>query len=81
MNESIVIVLLILLNAGQIYFWSKQVQKLVDKVMSKNYAEFVAVDNFKKPQTLDHRKESEDLAAELKEEEELLSQLNGMIRT
>lgn len=32
---------LLLANAVQFWFWSRQNQRLVDKVMSKNYADYV----------------------------------------
>lgn len=41
LSEDIAIILLLLLNVFQFWFWSKQVQSLIDKLMSKNYAEYV----------------------------------------
>jgi len=35
------IIILSLVVAGQQWFWSRQVQKLIDKIMSRNYAEYV----------------------------------------
>lgn len=40
MSEMLVIALLAALNVVQAVFWMRQTQKLVDKLMSRNYAEY-----------------------------------------
>lgn len=40
MIELAVICALILLNVFQFIFWARQVQRLVDKLMSRNYGEY-----------------------------------------
>lgn len=37
----VVIAGLTLMNVFQLFYWSRQVHVLIDKVMSKNYAEYV----------------------------------------
>ena len=39
------VIVLILLNIAQFFFWSRQVQRLVDKLMSRNYAEYHQLQN------------------------------------
>lgn len=46
MSEVILIVLLGGLNVFQIIYWSRQTHRLIDKVMSRNYAEYVSVEKF-----------------------------------
>lgn len=53
-------------------FWSRQVQKLVDKLMSRNYAEYVQAT---KP-ILPKVKVDDDSAIE---ESHILDELNGMV--
>ncbi len=36
----LIIILMTGLNIFQVVYWSRQVQKLVDKLMSRNYAEY-----------------------------------------
>ena len=66
----IVCIGLILLNIFQFFFWSKQVHKLVDKLMSRNYAEYVSIKNPPLPTV------SED---DLGEESDILEELNDMV--
>lgn len=68
------------LNLFQLIYWSRQVQKLVDKLMSKNYAEFVQVENLKSPQP-NHRKDVDQELENVHEEQAILDQLNSMVRT
>ena len=65
---------LLALNVFQIVYWSRQVQKLVDKLMSRNYAEYVQVSKPPLPTV----KVTEDDAVD---EREILNELNGMFST
>ncbi len=66
-----VIYALVILNIAQLVFWSRQVQKLVDKLMSRNYAEYVQVNNPPLPTVI--------VEDDLVEETDVLNELNGMI--
>lgn len=70
------IAILLGFNIFQIWYWSRQVQRLVDKLMSRNYAEYVQAtalasnlpqDNIRLPT---EEKEAED---------QILLELNGML--
>lgn len=63
---------LIALNVYQFFFWSRQVQKLVDKLMSRNYAEYVQVTKPPLP-TVQVQDDSHI------EESNILDELNGMV--
>ena len=67
-----ILIILTLMNVFQLVYWSRQVHKLVDKVMSRNYAEYVQVT---KP-TLPTVFEKDDSSVE---EQEILNELNGMV--
>lgn len=62
------------LNVFQMVYWSRQVQKLVDKLMSRNYAEYVQVNKPPLPTV----KVTDDIAVE---ERDVLNELNGMFGT
>lgn len=59
------------LNIFQSVYWSRQVQKLVDKLMSRNYAEYVQVT---KPILPTVRLDDASV-----DEADVLDELNGMI--
>jgi hypothetical protein len=42
MVEPVIIVALLGLNVFQLIYWSRQVHKLIDKLMSRNYADYQA---------------------------------------
>jgi hypothetical protein len=44
------IYILLLLNVFQLVFWSRQVQKLVDKLMSRSYFEYIGAQGKKEPE-------------------------------
>lgn len=73
----VLIVLLLLINVVQGYYWTKEIQKLIDKHMSKNYAEYVASKEYRavlpRPTLLDAQEEHVH-------EEEILSELNQMLK-
>lgn len=75
-NESLqsnwLLVSLLLLNVFQAVYWSRQVQKLIDKLMSRNYAEYVSLTNPPLPTV----KVKSDLEVD---ERDVLAELNGMI--
>lgn len=62
---------LLALNAFQLVYWSRQTHKLVDKLMSRNYAEYVQAQNPPLPRVR--------LDDNLVEEHEILDELNGMV--
>lgn len=69
------------LNIFQVIYWSRQVQTLVDKLMSKNYSEFVQVENLKNPPLPNHRQSMDQELDHVNEEQTILDQLNSMVRT
>ncbi len=72
--ETIVIYALIGLNLVQLVFWAICVHKLIDKIMSRNYAEYVQ----SKP-VRPVAKSSNEVDSNQAEEEEVLRELNGML--
>ena len=72
-GTSIVIVSLLGLNIFQLIYWSRETHRLIDKVMSKNYAEYVQSEKFKadlpQPRKIDTSEISDD---------DVLRELNGM---
>lgn len=68
---------LIGLNVYQLWFWAKQTDRLVDKIMSKNYAEFVQVEQARANigQTASKTGNS---AEESADDDAVLRELNGM---
>lgn len=61
------------LNVFQMVYWSRQVHKLVDKLMSRNYAEYVQINTPPLPTV---RLPDETIV----EEKDILAELNGMLR-
>lgn len=74
MTDFYVIAILASLNIFQFIFWSFQHHKLVNKLMSRNYAEYNQIVN---PAPTVAR-EIIDFAPH-KEEEDILNELNGML--
>jgi hypothetical protein len=73
--ELIAIALLFILNLIQFFFWSRKVSELIDKLMCRNYAEYVQTQSLKEPvpdkivlPTIDET-----------EEQDILNELNGML--
>lgn len=64
---------LIAMNLIQLGFWCICVHRLIDKIMSKNYAEYVSTKSYKRP------KESQTLPGNeiSAEEQAILDELNG----
>lgn len=71
----LVIASLILMNVFQLWFWSRQTQRLIDKNMSKNYPEYVQTESFRAQLPLEHT--STDQADDLITDDEVLKELNG----
>lgn len=63
---------LLVLNVFQMVYWSRQVQKLVDKIMSRNYAEYVQATQPPLPTV--------SLDDDSIEESNILDELNGMVQ-
>ena len=59
------------LNVFQLVYWSRQTHKLIDKVMSRNYAEYVQITTPPLPTV---KVEDDSLI----EEKDVLKELNGM---
>lgn len=76
MIEIWLIALLSILNLVQFFFWSAQVHRLVNKLMSKDFAEYNAVVNGPQPPSV----RPVDLEA-VAEEEDILKELNAMVST
>lgn len=66
------VVALLAMNVIQLGFWSICVHRLIDKIMSKNYAEYVSTKSYrpKESQTLPDN----EISAE---EQAILDELNG----
>jgi hypothetical protein len=69
-------VALVGLNIFQAWFWSRQNQRLIDKLMSKNYAEYVQTNTLAKA----YPKSQEQKNLEV-EPDAVLDELNGMLGT
>ncbi len=69
-------VLLIALNIFQFLFWGWQCQKLVDKLMCKDLAEYKQITEPPKPPVI-----KEEDPAEIFEEQSILNELNGQLRS
>lgn len=67
-----VIFVLLGLNVFQLVYWSRQVHKLVDKIMSRNYAEYVQTNR----PTLPTVSKDDDSFVE---ESDVLNELNGVL--
>lgn len=74
MIELVVIGLLCALNVFQFLFWSVQNQRLVDKLMSRNYAEYDLVKQGPPP-----RREVPVDTEAIREEADILAELNGFV--
>jgi hypothetical protein len=77
MSEVVVVVSLSVLNIVQLIFWGIHTHKLTNKLMSRNFAEYDLVR--KGPPKEKEQIEFSEYEEEL-EEEEILTELNGMIR-
>lgn len=73
--SSWIILILILLNALQMLFWGYQCQRLINKVMSRNYAEYDLIVNG--PREAPPKKED---PISQQEEQEILDELNGLFK-
>lgn len=74
-TNEIVILILVLLNAFQIWFWTKQIHKLIDKQMSRNFPEYVASVAPKSEPVSQLKLLGDDGLSE----QEILSELNSML--
>lgn len=75
--EVTVILVLLGLNVFQAVFWSYQCQRLVNKLMSRNYAEYVSIQKPIEEKPAISRTEYEEAL----EEKDILEELNGMFKT
>lgn len=69
----VVCYLLAALNLFQFIFWSRQVHGLIDKLMSRNYAEYVASKAYKPSQ------KSSPTASSDVPDDMVLNELNGLL--
>lgn len=74
MSDSQIIILLSGFNIVQFIFWSLHTHKLVNKIMSRNFAEY---NQIVYPEPLQPREIIDFSSA--KEEEDILNELNGML--
>lgn len=44
-----IVLILVMINAIQTVYWSRMTHKLIDKLMSRNYAEYVQLEKLKSP--------------------------------
>jgi len=75
--EIYVIILLCALMVIQQYFYMKQNQKLVDKLMSRNYGEYVTGENMLKPNETKVQLPPEDDQADPNVVNEIMSRVYG----
>jgi hypothetical protein len=75
MTETHVVEILALLNVAQIFLWGVFTHKLINKLMCRDLAEYKLVT--KRPVSEVVKFKEEDLG---NEEEEILSELNGMFK-
>lgn len=66
---------LLLLNAFQLVYWSRLQTRLIDRIMSRNYAEYVQLTKPDLPKALQVTLPDESLV----EEQDVLKALNGML--
>jgi len=76
-NQDETIIALGALNLFQLFYWGFTVQRLVNKLMSRNFAEYNAVIN---PPTEVASNLTHKEYEEAKEEQAILDELNGMIK-
>lgn len=72
----VVVVGLIGLNVFQLWYWSRETHRLIDKVMSKNYPEYVSSVSYLKPKP-SPGPEVPDI--DTIQQQEILRELNGML--
>lgn len=77
MHEFYVIVTLAVMNVAQLVFWAIYTHKLINKIMSKNFAEYDLVTKGPPPP----EKEAVGFSdyQDTLEEEEILAELNGQV--
>lgn len=74
----LVILGLLGLNVFQIVYWSRQTHRLIDKIMSRNYAEYITVQKDQATSfSLPEKAKKEDLPEVDEDLERLNSQLAG----
>lgn len=76
MTDFHVCLFLLCLNVVQFVFWGVTCQKLMNKLMSRNYAEYDLVK--RGPKAVPERKSQSEYEEEL-EESQILAELNGTI--
>lgn len=76
-NELIVIVILSFLNVFQLLFWSIQNRKLIDRLMSRNYAEYVQAEHLVKASPTEYQTQTPQFIED-PELNELNARLGGM---
>lgn len=77
MIEAVAIVGLIGLNAFQLWYWSRETHRLIDKLMSRNYPEYVSSVSYLKPKPSPATEPTPD--HDSIQQEEVLRELNGML--
>lgn len=78
MSEHLIVLSLALLNLGQLLFWGIYTHKLINKLMSKNFLEYDQIAN--KPAQEEPQRVSFDEYEDAHEEQEILRELNGMVK-
>lgn len=73
-TDILVVVGLLGLNVFQLVFWSRQTGRLIDKLMSRNYAEYKQVEHLASSPNGQTQQ-----AMSLRGDDPVLSELNGML--
>ena len=72
MDTQTIVLGLVILNVLQFVFWTWQINKLVDKLMSRNYAEYVSV-------TKPVETSMSSVQLPVKDDDDVLQDLNRML--
>lgn len=78
MTYQFVVAILALMNVAQMVFWSFHNHKLVNKLMSRNFGEYQLIAHG--PPEIKQEAISFDEYEEQHEEDQILSELNGVVR-
>ncbi len=74
----VTIISLVALNAFQLFYWMRETHRLIDKIMSKSYPEYVSSVSYLKPKPTPSPGQEVD-SQDTIQEQEILRELNGMV--
>ena len=75
----VLIFILVGLNVLQFIYWGRLYNQAVDKLMSKNYADYVTAKNYPKTLVANKAKTDEDQAELDRQNQSILNELNGLL--